>query len=75
MRSRSYRRHHRERVIAKRISIARNMQYGQDFFVNGWGSQPGRFDTYNFTCDCGMCRLQKQKYRQTRHLESKLWET
>ncbi len=56
------RRHHRERMIQKRVGIVRHVWYStraespeQDGLIAGhW---PGELDKYNLKCSCSMCTL------------------
>lgn len=61
------RRHHRERVIARRLRIVRDEWAGN----HPWLGSPGRFAKYNLVCSCGMCR--DRKARQDRPAETRRW--
>lgn len=47
------RRHHRERVIAKRLFIVRNAWKGAGYYEE----KPGRLNKHNLNCGCWMCQL------------------
>lgn len=55
MRSRSWRRHHNERIIRKRVRTAKNIWEYKDpiSLIPG-----GMFRKYNFTCDCQACKVE-----------------
>lgn len=64
---RSLRRHHRQRVIERRVFIRRHVwrvgRFGPD------AATPGKFAKHNLACGCWMCRwekkngIEKPKYR------------
>lgn len=70
---RSLRRHHRRRVIKRRMFIRRYIwgirKFGLDTVA------PGKFAKHNLACSCWMCRwekkngIEKPKYRVLRELE------
>ena len=51
--TRALRRHHRERVIARRVFIRRQVQGFRDEWMP---AHVGRFAKWNLTCSCHLCR-------------------
>lgn len=60
MRTAAERRHHRERVIAKRRYIVANAWSG-GIAGSIYEQQPGRLAKHNLNCGCWMCQLNQTK--------------
>lgn len=67
MRTRAEKRHHRDRLIKKRMSIIRNVwgDYGPD----SWPDHPGSLAKYNLCCSCTMCKMCRETARLPRRVE------
>lgn len=57
------RRHHRQRVIAKRLRIVVGPWQSPD---NLYAAQPGRLAKYNLDCTCPLCKLGRDRYQRQR---------
>ena len=67
--TRAQRRHHRARVIARRLSI---VKYAWRLFYTGpWWAKTGRLGKYNLACGCWACV--DPKYRETRAREKEAY--
>jgi len=56
MRNKAYRRHHRERVINKRLKFANTIVGWKEYFEEN-PNKIGRLDKWHFSCGCWMCKL------------------
>ncbi len=57
------RRHHRERIIKRRLRIVVGQWQSPD---NLYAEQPGRLAKYNLDCTCWFCKLGRERYRRER---------
>ena len=75
---RAYRRHHRARVIARRLRI---VAVWDATVEDKWRPVPGRFAKFNLACGCGLCteadrrRAEKRERRRERRYECKQMAT
>ena len=62
-------RHHRERVIAKRLSILRNawrVRPGEDDGARIYGWHYGELGKHNLVCSCPMCKRPRYERHRDR---------
>lgn len=69
MRTRSWRRAQRQRVIRKRLHIVKNKWYlSKDWLEWNWLKEGSRLAKYNLVCSCFMCS--DEKYRDTPRIKN-----
>lgn len=66
-RTRAERRHHRARLIRRRMFIIKNA-WG-DYGPESWPRHPGTLAKYNLCCSCWMCKACRESARQPRRAE------
>ena len=69
-RSRSWRRHQRERIINNRIDMAKSVWFSDDNEIpigNDKWLKPGKFNKWNGSCNCWACRWDKKADVPTIH--------
>ena len=54
MRNRAWRRAQNKRVVSKRLGIIKNL-----WKDSSYKPFPGHLRKWNFTCDCGMCKMSR----------------
>jgi len=84
MRGRAWRRSQNERIIKKRLKIAKECWYsgnscdGQHnrVYFQEWLKKypPGHLKKYNFTCSCFMCKIEKHTSYAKRRRKDKEYE-
>ncbi|QST00987.1 hypothetical protein IMZ31_05290 [Pontibacillus sp. ALD_SL1] len=75
-RSQAYYRHHRNRVIQRKLDIVKNVWGAVDGDGNEdhpWAKEPGRLDKARMNCSCKMCKYEKHYDVPKASLKSK-WD-
>lgn len=57
-----YRRHQRQRVIQKRVRKLKNSWNSDLSTFSGTFSKPGRYASWNMSCNCDMCRTKTREH-------------
>lgn len=70
-RNSGYYRHHRERVINKKLYILKNI-WNVDEDNHPWVKYPGKLSKAKLNCSCKMCRYEKHYNIQSPKNKSKL---
>lgn len=68
-RGRAFRRHQNDRIIQKRLNILKKC-WGYDKVSYGTLREqkcPGFLRKWNFTCNCGMCKMERYFARRDKH--------